>query len=351
MSCQGSAICPKQLSKSQPKIIILMWWLTATVSFDLLRCAQKKKHSHAHTSALCLISKHLIVLCTVETKELLGSGSTFRGCAQVSCFHLFYTCSWVSEMWAISNGTACRGVSANARLSKTLWLIIFFFKTQCWKALWPEGSSVCGEVCSVKHHTPPVLPRLWTVRYLRSNWDLKHCPDCLRGWSLASVSGMLNPVTYHPLLTRTSLDHQAKAKVGIFGHFYLQASTSVPADDRTILEQKHMKTWQMNMNPALNTSLGNFITFGESKVLQRRSRRTDASPFYLCEVPEPLGGPRNSLTLLQPGSASSAIINEAFCVRQEGGRPQGSKLEKPLGGVAGELQHRDNQRVTLLDSL
>lgn len=80
--------------------------------------------------------------------------------------------------------------------------------------------------------------------------------------------------------------------------------------------------------------------------------RTDNTfPFYLCEVPEPLGGPRNSLTLFQPGSASSAIINEAFRVRQEGGRPQGSELEKPLGGVAGELQHRDNQRVTPLNSV
>lgn len=59
----------------------------------------------------------------------------------------------------------------------------------------------------------------------------------------ASVPGMLNPVSYHPLLTGASLDHQAKAKVGIFGHFYLQAPTSVPADDWTILQQERMKIW------------------------------------------------------------------------------------------------------------
>lgn len=301
-----------------------MWWLTATISFDLLRCT--------YASALCLISKHLIVLCTVETP-----GSTFRGCAQVSCFHLFYTCSWVSEMWAISNGAACREVSANARLSKTLWLIIFFFKTQCWKALWPEGSSVCGEVCSVKHHTPPVLPRLWTVRYLRSNWDLKHCPDCLRDWSLASVSGMLNPVSYHPLLTRTSLDHQAKAKVGIFGHFYLQASTSVPADDRTVLEQKHIETWQMNMNPASNASLDNFITFGElsiAMVIQKNRQRITLLPVW-----SPRAAGRSSKQ-----SHTSSAWECVLCHHQRGILCQAGRWSTP-GVQAGEAPQWSSGRA------
>ena len=132
---------------------------------------------------------------------------------------------------------------------RSLWtrrthkLIRFFFKTQCWKAVWPEGSSVCCAVCRVKYHTlaPPVPAPLSTVHSLRSNCDLKCCPNCLRGCSRASVPGMLNPVSYHPLLTWTSLDHQAKAKVGVFGHFYLQASAGVPADDWTILQQKHRK--------------------------------------------------------------------------------------------------------------
>ena len=79
---------------------------------------------------------------------------------------------------------------------------------------------------------------------------LKRCPNSLRGCSLASVPGMLNPVSYHPLLTGASLDHQAKAKVGIFGHFYLQTSTGVPADDWTILPQKQTK-----ILPSLDSSL------------------------------------------------------------------------------------------------
>ena len=146
-------------------------------------------------------------------------------------------------MWAISNGAACCNVSVNAQLSGTHELIIFFFKTQCWKALWTEESSVYSAVCSAKYHTlaPPVPAPLFAVHSLRSSCDLKHCPLCLGGCSLASVPGMLNPVSYHPLLTGASLHHQTKAEVGIFGHFYLQTSTSVPADDWTILQQKHVK--------------------------------------------------------------------------------------------------------------
>lgn len=62
-------------------------------------------------------------------------------------------------MWAILNSAACRKVSVNAQLSGTRELIIFFFKTRCWKAPWPEGSSVCSAVCGVKYHTPaPPVP-------------------------------------------------------------------------------------------------------------------------------------------------------------------------------------------------
>lgn len=62
--------------------------------------------------------------------------------------------------------------------------------------------------------------------------------------------------------------------------------------------------------------------------------------FYLRKIPEPLGNPGHSLTLFQPGSPSSAVVNEAFGVRQEGGGAQGPQLEQALGGVAGELQGR-----------
>lgn len=43
MTCQGSTICPKQFSTSQPKIITLMWQLTTIISSDLLRCTRKNK--------------------------------------------------------------------------------------------------------------------------------------------------------------------------------------------------------------------------------------------------------------------------------------------------------------------
>lgn len=64
---------------------------------------------------------------------------------------------------------------------------------------------------------------------------------------------------------------------------------------------------------------------------------------YLCKVPKPLGNPRHSITFFQTGSTSSAIINEAFCIRQEGGGPQGTKLEKPLRRVPSQLQAEGNQ--------
>lgn len=60
---------------------------------------------------------------------------------------------------------------------------------------------------------------------------------------------MLYPVPYHPLLTRTPLHHQSKAKVGIFGHLHLQAPSSVPADDWTILKNKTRK------DPIKNTDI------------------------------------------------------------------------------------------------
>lgn len=56
---------------------------------------------------------------------------------------------------------------------------------------------------------------------------------------------------------------------------------------------------------------------------------------YLCEVPKSLRRPGDGVTLLQPGGSSSAVVNQAFGVRQEGGGAQWSQLEEALGGVAG----------------
>lgn len=71
---------------------------------------------------------------------------------------------------------------------------------------------------------------------------------------------------------------------------------------------------------------------------------------YLREVPESLRGPGDGVALLQPGGSSSAVINQAFGVGQEGGGPQRAQLEEALGGVAGQLQHthsptRSNRRL------
>lgn len=62
-------------------------------------------------------------------------------------------------------------------------------------------------------------------------------PQRVGGHSAASVSGMFDPVPYHPLLAGAPLDHQAEPEVGIFGHFYLQAPSCVPADDWPILRE------------------------------------------------------------------------------------------------------------------
>lgn len=58
---------------------------------------------------------------------------------------------------------------------------------------------------------------------------------------------------------------------------------------------------------------------------------------HLRKVPKSLRCPGDGLTLLQPGGSSSAVVNQAFGVRQEGGRPQRAQLEEALGGVAGQL--------------
>lgn len=71
--------------------------------------------------------------------------------------------------------------------------------------------------------------------------------------ALALVPWMLNPVTYHPLLTRASLDNQAKTKISILGHFHLQAPACVPADDWTILGG--IKTLHLNKSAQLQQHL------------------------------------------------------------------------------------------------
>ncbi len=88
MSCQGSTICPKQFSKSQPKKITLMWQLTGIVSFDLLRCTQERNKTLTRARTLPHLQRSDSF--TVETKALLGSWTTFRGCTQVSCYSVLY---------------------------------------------------------------------------------------------------------------------------------------------------------------------------------------------------------------------------------------------------------------------
>lgn len=67
---------------------------------------------------------------------------------------------------------------------------------------------------------------------------------------------------------------------------------------------------------------------------------------YLCEVPKSLWGPGDGVALLQPGGSSSAVVNQTFSVRQEGGRPQWPQLEEALIGVAGELRHTHTHTST-----
>lgn len=90
MSCQCSTICPKQFSKSQPKIITLMWQLTQSY---ILICsdALKKKKKKLNTHTLFLISTNLIVLQQKQKNDQdlePTSGATLR-----CLVTLFYTCS------------------------------------------------------------------------------------------------------------------------------------------------------------------------------------------------------------------------------------------------------------------
>lgn len=72
-------------------------------------------------------------------------------------------------------------------------------------------------------------------------------------------------------------------------------------------------------------------------ILATGLRYFSGAPTHLCEVPKSLRCPGDGLTLLQPGGPSSAVVNQAFSVGQEGGRPQRPQLEEALGGVAGQL--------------
>ena len=141
-------------------------------------------------------------------------------------------------MWAISNSAACCKVPVNKGLSGALGLIIFSLRLSVGK-LCSLRKAQCSQQSEILHTSSTGPSRLWTVQCVRFN---PRAAQTIWG-PPASVPGMLDPVAYHPLLTGASLDHQAEAKVGIFGHFYLQAPTSVPADDWAILQHKHMKNW------------------------------------------------------------------------------------------------------------
>lgn len=142
ISCQGSTLCPKQFSKSQPKIITLMWQLTAIISSDLLRCTQKwKTHTHFLFHLQRFYSRNKII-----TRMLNHLHSW--GCTQVTCSIHVAECHKCGSFQIVLLA-ARSGVST--QLSGTHELIIFFFKTLCWKALWPEGSLVCCGVWKIPH--------------------------------------------------------------------------------------------------------------------------------------------------------------------------------------------------------
>lgn len=134
-----------------------------------------------------------------------------------------------SEIWAISNSV--RVVRSREHMAQ--WI------TSIDHILLKDTASeipVVG-VCGMKQHADTAKICLFSD--LSGVWN--PTPSTM---SLALVPGMLNPVTYHPLLTRASLDNQTKTKICIFGHFHLQASARVSADDWTILELKEdMKIW------------------------------------------------------------------------------------------------------------
>lgn len=99
------------------------------------------------------------------------------------------------------------------------------------------------------------------------------------------MPGVLNPVSYHPLLTRASLDHQAEAKVGILGHFNLQTPSGVPAYDWAILQQKTQEYDQTRaITASLELTLNAYCYSTKHKVISSHS-------IHLCKVPKPLGHP------------------------------------------------------------
>lgn len=189
--------------------------------------------------------------------------------------------------------------------------------------------------CDVCHTCTSSIPSpLWTVHGSKANRDLKCCTNGSKATLLPQCLGCLiqfRIIHFWPehLWTTRRRPKLASFDISTSKHRPVSLLMIGPFCNKNILKKDHF--WIM-------------ITF----IFVKRSELLLS--FHLCKVPKPLWSPWDIFTFFQTWGTSSSVINEAFCVRQESGRPQGSKLEKSLGRVAGELQCRVCKCVTPSDS-
>lgn len=127
------------------------------------------------------------------------------------------------------------------KLRGTNTLIVFFFKAH------RSGTSVARvggrRALQVRKREIPHLAAINRFLLLpqQSATAIGNAGQNVWETTASSVPGVPDPVPYHPLLTGTSLHHQAETKVGIFGHLDLQAPTRVSVDDRAVLQHTPKK--------------------------------------------------------------------------------------------------------------
>lgn len=225
-------------------------------------------------------------------------------------------------MWAISNSAACLKVSVKAQLSRTLELIIFFFKTQCCKAPWPEGAqcvlqSVVWNTTHLQQQSP-LLPELFNIWDPTATWNTAQTVSEVVLW-LQCLGCLIQFRIIHfwPEHLWTTRRRPKLASLDI------STSKQRPVSLLMIGPFCNKNAWKYDNLCTLPLRMKYLIIFGVFEVVARVIKK-NMYFLYLCKVPKSLGDPWNSVTFFQSGSASSAIINKTFCVRQESGRPQGS---------------------------
>lgn len=228
-SCQGSTFCLQLLPQITPDRVSFIWPLITIISPNLPQSTLWKSIDPKRPTSsffFLLRTESFIVDSLLQNIE--------PDCTKGMCSIHMAECQ---KGWPFQTVQFCWRCGVRKELRETNTLIMLFFKAQCSRTSVARSGGQCSLQYSVKSNTlqqcTSFCSSINSILHLemRSKMSL----------TVSSVPGMPDPVSYHPLLTGTSLYHKAKTKVGIFGHLHFQTPTRISVDNWAILQQKPNK--------------------------------------------------------------------------------------------------------------